>query len=98
MGKLEKLIPASYDWGGESLGKNRHRVDRPATAARGPSKYSGVARLVNVASIGVDRIVRDPNQPREEFDQEGVERLAASMQSKGQLRREGGAFRPARPT
>ena len=31
------------------------------------------------------RIVRDPNQPREEFDEESLDRLAQSMKTSGQL-------------
>ena len=35
--------------------------------------------------IPLDKLDRDPDQPREEFDEESLARLAASMQAKGQL-------------
>ena len=44
----------------------------PASA----SKHDGVTRAKNVCAIPLDRIARDPNQPREEFDPEALARLA----------------------
>jgi ParB family transcriptional regulator, chromosome partitioning protein len=84
MNKAEKLALASNDRAGESLGKNR-RVDRPAPAVQGPSKFAGVSSLSGAAVIEVARIVRDPNQPREEFDEEAIDRLAQSIKTRGQL-------------
>jgi ParB family chromosome partitioning protein len=42
-------------------------------------------RSKDVALIELDRIVRDPAQPREEFDPESLERLAESLKARGQL-------------
>jgi ParB family chromosome partitioning protein len=83
MRKAEKLARMSGDRAAESLGKNRQRVDWPAPV-RDP-RFDGVSCLVGAATIEVDRIVRDPNQPRQEFSQESLERLAASLKSRGQL-------------
>ncbi|WP_169979055.1 ParB/RepB/Spo0J family partition protein [Tautonia rosea] len=71
-----------------SLGFNR----TPGTPA-GMAPPSGVvgARMTGVindreaAVIGVDRIVSDPDQPRREFDDEALDRLAASLKGRGQL-------------
>ena len=49
------------------------------------SKHDGVTRAKNVCVIPLDRIVRDPNQPREEFDPEALRRLADSLKERGQL-------------
>jgi ParB family transcriptional regulator, chromosome partitioning protein len=50
-----------------------------------PAHLQGVTRSKDVSQIEVDRIVRDPDQPREEFDQEALARLAESLKNRGQL-------------
>lgn len=71
----------------ESLGD----FDRSAPVAAGvgpratPAKLIGVTRSRDVSEIEVERIVPDPDQPRKEFDEEALERLAASLRRKGQL-------------
>jgi ParB family chromosome partitioning protein len=58
----------------------------PAAGPRAtPAHLVGVIRSKDVSKIAVDRIDRDPAQPREEFDQESLERLAQSLQNRGQL-------------
>ena len=49
------------------------------------TRWTACARAKNVCMIPVDRIVRDPNQPREEFDPEALGRLADSLKERGQL-------------
>jgi ParB family chromosome partitioning protein len=44
----------------------------------------GVKSLPSAKSIEVDRIVADPSQPRTEFDDEELDRLAASLRDAGQ--------------
>jgi ParB family chromosome partitioning protein len=46
---------------------------------------AGVARSKTALEIPLDRIEPDPDQPREEFDQEALARLADSLRSRGQL-------------
>src|SRR5262245_22024114 len=50
-----------------------------------PAHLQGLVRRRDISDIPVDRIDRDPNQPREEFDPESLERLAASFKTRGQL-------------
>ena len=57
----------------------------PATALRRPAHLEGLTRDKAAARIAVDRIVRDPDQPREEFDEEALQRLADSLRTRGQL-------------
>ncbi len=69
-------------------GRTPHRlrgVSAPVVAATIDPKKQGVARSQNTAEIRVDRIVRDANQPREEFDPEGLASLAESLKTRGQL-------------
>jgi ParB family transcriptional regulator, chromosome partitioning protein len=51
----------------------------------GAEKYRGAARLKDAFAIELDRLATDPNQPRKEFDPEELERLAASLEARGQL-------------
>jgi ParB family chromosome partitioning protein len=50
-----------------------------------PARLVGLAREKGAARIPVDRIVRDPDQPRSEFDEESLTRLAESLRARGQL-------------
>lgn len=50
-----------------------------------PPHLRGVTRSKDVSQIELDRIVRDPDQPREEFDPEALGRLALSLKARGQL-------------
>ena len=87
MGRLDKLARESGENADESLGTTRQRVDPAAVAVQGPAdaRQQGVKRAKNAVLIEVGRIVRDPSQPREEFDEESLERLAKSMKTRGQL-------------
>jgi ParB family transcriptional regulator, chromosome partitioning protein len=50
-----------------------------------PAHLLGVTRSKDVSQIELGRIIRDPDQPREEFEPEALERLAQSLRSRGQL-------------
>lgn len=71
----------------ESMGDFAEAVrGAPPLAPRAlPAHLKGVVRSKDVSLIEVDRIDRDPDQPREEFDPEGLERLARSLKARGQL-------------
>jgi ParB family chromosome partitioning protein len=56
----------------------------PAPAAQA-TRQQGLRRSQDAAIIEIDRIDRDENQPREEFDSESLQRLAASLKTRGQL-------------
>lgn len=84
MGKLDEIhrrLGANID---ESMGGVVPGV--PAAGPKAPpARLQGIRRKGDVAAIPVDRIVRDPSQPREEFDEEAIERLAGSLRTRGQL-------------
>jgi ParB family transcriptional regulator, chromosome partitioning protein len=71
----------------ESMGDFGGAVHRaPSAGPRAvPAHLVGVTRSRDVSLIEVDRIIRDPAQPREEFDQEALDRLARSLLDRGQL-------------
>jgi ParB family chromosome partitioning protein len=56
-----------------------------ADARRMPARLAGLSKAKDAAVIHVDRIQADPDQPREEFDPESIDRLAESLKTRGQL-------------
>ena len=57
----------------------------PAPAGAEAERLKGVSSLKRAFLIPVDRIVSDPEQPRREFDPEGLRELAESLKTRGQL-------------
>jgi ParB family chromosome partitioning protein len=89
MGKLDELMKASRDVAAESMGAPRatpmHGTSAAPAAPPTPARLQGIARSKAAAEIPVDRIAADPDQPREEFDEEALARLAESLRTRGQL-------------
>ena len=59
-------------------------------SAAGPShgvtaRYDGVTRPKDALTIPVAKLSPDPDQPRREFDEDELQRLAESLRTKGQL-------------
>jgi ParB family transcriptional regulator, chromosome partitioning protein len=82
MGKLEEMRRSA------SLGARPAAFPPgmdPAQAVGRPAHLDGVRGDRSSAWIAVDRIERDPDQPREEFDEETLGRLAESLRTRGQL-------------
>jgi len=68
----------------ESMGVRS--ADAPAQLSPVASpKDAGRRRQRNAGRIEIDRVIPDPDQPRTEFDEDSLKRLAASIQAKGQL-------------
>ena len=61
-----------------------HRAPTPGPRPI-PAHLQGVVRSKDVSQIDLSRIVRDPSQPREEFDDEALDLLARSLRTRGQL-------------
>ncbi len=58
---------------------------RPRLSPVPSPKDAGRRPLRDVGTVEVDMVVPDPNQPRAEFSEEALERLARSIREKGQL-------------
>jgi ParB family chromosome partitioning protein len=89
MSKVEDLMRTSRGIASESMGRPQaappmNRASTPAIAPM-PDRLRGIARTPNAAEIPLDKIDRDPGQPREEFEPEGLARLAESIRARGQL-------------
>lgn len=69
----------------ESIGVRRHNGGQPKLSPVASPKDVGRKPLRGAASIRIDQIIPDPSQPREEFPEDAIERLAGSMQEKCQL-------------
>src|SRR3954469_15807154 len=94
MGKLEKLRVNGLGNAAESMGAGVPGRTAPGSALHGatalgpaptPAHLQGVSRNKDAALIPTEKIGPDPTQPREEFDQDALERLAESLRTRGQL-------------
>src|ERR1700758_3983658 len=68
----------------ESIGVRQSEF-RPVLAPAPGKKDVGRRPLRNVGKLAISQIVPDPAQPRVEFSDEALERLALSIRDKGQL-------------
>jgi ParB family chromosome partitioning protein len=89
MGKLEEMMRGAGANAGESMGEGRRpgavHGAPPAPFGGVPARLQGVAKAKDAAEIPVEKIQPDPDQPREEFDPEALDRLAESLKARGQL-------------
>jgi ParB family transcriptional regulator, chromosome partitioning protein len=88
MGKLDQLERQTAAHVDESLGIGRTMPSAPvpqAPRAAAPARWQGVQKTAGAVEIPVTMIARDPDQPREEFADEALDRLAVSLKARGQL-------------
>ena len=86
MGKLDELMKAGANID-ESMGAGvtRGPGSAPPTTSATPARWQGVSKSKNAVEVPVDKLQPDPDQPREDFDPEALDRLAESMKARGQL-------------
>src|SRR5262249_35102594 len=71
---------------GAGKGASAGTTSRGSTAPEGvASKHDGVKPLREAGTIQLETLARDPDQPRQVFDAESLDRLAKSLLSRGQL-------------
>lgn len=68
----------------ESMGVRQAEL-RPVLAPVPAKKDTGRRPLRNVGKVAISQVMPDPAQPRTEFSEEALERLAMSIRDKGQL-------------
>jgi ParB family chromosome partitioning protein len=78
-------LAESMGAGRESAKPSLHRAEQGTGITSGPTRHDGVNRLKTAAEIEVERIISDPNQPRDEFEPEAIDRLAESLKTHGQI-------------
>ena len=88
MGKLDALRRGAGSNAVESMG-TLHRGDSPHGAApqarAEQGRYRGIERLKGASEVPVDRLTRDPSQPREIFNEASLQELVESIESLGVL-------------
>jgi ParB family chromosome partitioning protein len=82
-GKKEQLAAEAGSNMMDSIGANAAPSSPLAPVSR-PPKLQGFERSKDVATIELDRIEPDPDQPRKEFDEEDLRRLAETLKADGQ--------------
>lgn len=85
MSKLDELRRTAGQNVKDSAGADRVESTAGHAINSVPDRWRGVERSRDMAMIPVAKIVRDPNQPRQEFDEEDLARLAESLRIRGQL-------------
>jgi ParB family transcriptional regulator, chromosome partitioning protein len=91
MGKLDELRRSATSNIDESMGAWRAGGtagiprELPGAPRSAPTRLQGIARTTNAAEIPLEKIVPDPDQPREEFAAEALDRLSDSLRTRGQL-------------
>ena len=86
MGKLDELRRAAGGHVAESASRRATPIPAAAPpAGLNPVRMEGVARSKAALEIPLEKIERDPGQPREEFDPEALSRLAESIGARGLL-------------
>lgn len=87
MGKLDELRRGAGGNAAESMG-GRERRDPTTAGSAGraeKTRYQGLERLKGANEIPIDRLTRDPSQPREIFDEAALQELVESIESLGVL-------------
>lgn len=79
--KLIDSIASNLD---ESVGVRTIDL-KPRLSPIGSLKDAGRRPVRSFGRIDIDKVIPDPDQPRQEFDQDAIERLAKSITEKGQL-------------
>lgn len=87
MGKLDEMRRLGGANAGESIGVGVGPIGGLSVvqAAAGSGRWDGIVKAKNAALIPLEKIGVEPGQPREEFDEESLSRLAESLKSRGQL-------------
>jgi ParB family chromosome partitioning protein len=87
MSKLDDLLRAGGANIDESMGRGvRGGPGTPtASPSTAPARWQGVTKSKGAVEIPVEKLHRDANQPREDFDEPALARLAESIRTRGQL-------------
>jgi ParB family chromosome partitioning protein len=88
MGKLDALRRGAGSNAAESMGDRERRESPQSSVSSGRaenSRYRGIERLKGASEIPVDRLTRDPSQPREIFDEASLQELVESIETMGVL-------------
>jgi ParB family chromosome partitioning protein len=88
MAKIDELRKSGMAFAAESMGAGLDTPEArvaPVGPPTMPARLQGLVRVKNVATIPVDKIQPDPDQPRQGFEESGLDRLAESLKARGQI-------------
>jgi ParB family chromosome partitioning protein len=85
MAKLDNLLKSGGSNIAESMGAGLDRSEKAVPTSTMPARWQGVTKNKSAVEVPLEKIVPDPHQPREEFDDESLDRLAESLKTRGQL-------------
>lgn len=88
MAKIDEMRRSGMAFAAESMGAGLDTPEArvaPLGQPTMPARLQGLVRVKNVATIPVDKIQPDPDQPRQAFEESGLDRLAESLKARGQI-------------
>ena len=88
MSKIDELRKSGMAFAAESMGAGLAAPEArvtPVGQPAMPARLQGLVRVKNVATVPVEKIQPDPDQPRQAFDESGLDRLAESLKARGQI-------------
>ncbi len=84
MASTRKTLASMSGNQAESMGVRTDNV-QPRLSPVASAKDTGRRPLRNIGRVDIEQVVPDPGQPRLEFSEDAIERLAQSIHDKGQL-------------
>jgi len=84
MTSTRKLLEILNDQFDESVGVRKMDL-KPVLSPVASQKDAGRRPIRQFGRISIDQVIPDPDQPRQQFDPDAVERLSKSITDKGQL-------------
>lgn len=84
MASTRKLLEILNDQFDESVGVRKMDL-KPVLSPVASQKDAGRRPVRQFGRISIDQVIPDPDQPRQQFDADAVERLSKSITDKGQL-------------
>ncbi len=85
MGKRDALLKSAASHIDESVGTAVPSQPSAVATSSTPARWQGVVKSRSAVEIPLDKIERDPTQPREEFEPEALARLSESLRTRGLL-------------
>src|SRR5262245_47038592 len=85
MGKLEHFLKSAGGNIASSSARREPALAAPVVGGLPLARPDGATRSRAAFEIEIDRIVADPDQPRQDFEPEALERMAVSLKHSGQL-------------
>ena len=84
MNRTDEILARSGEYFQQSMTERSSTVGLGVAAFESSAEMVGRKKLSGAFAIELERIVPDPDQPRQTFDDEARQQLALSLKTKGQ--------------